>query len=132
MLQSLKYGLNKVGLPLIVTVGKPNLCLLIDTGATHNILFSFVLEVYPSLFSTKNEETSITGIDGASIIGKQVNGTITIEQEEVPVEFIVIDASTSISSIQDETGIQIHGILGIPFLTENRWILDFKNLTISN
>lgn len=38
------FGLQKTGLPLIITSGKlKNLCFLIDTGATHNILFTNVV-----------------------------------------------------------------------------------------
>lgn len=37
----LALGLEKIGLPLIVTSGKlKNLCFLIDTGATHNVLLN--------------------------------------------------------------------------------------------
>ena len=37
----LTLGLQKTGLPLIVTSGKlKNLCFLVDTGATHNVLFT--------------------------------------------------------------------------------------------
>ena len=132
MYVSIQKILDKVGLPLIVTEGQPNLCLLLDTGATHNILFSFVLEAYPELFNLINVETSITGIEGTIMQGKQVNGTIRIDEEEIPVEFLVVKATSSLSNIQKETGIQVHGILGIPFLTKSQCILDFKELTISN
>lgn len=38
---ALTLGLQKTGLPLIVTSGKlKNLCFLVDTGATHNVLFT--------------------------------------------------------------------------------------------
>lgn len=41
----LTYGLRKTGLPLILTSGKlKNVCFLIDTGSTHNSIFSFVYE----------------------------------------------------------------------------------------
>lgn len=41
----LTLGLQKTGLPLIATSGKPkNLCFLVDTGATHNVLFTYVFE----------------------------------------------------------------------------------------
>ena len=41
----LTLGLQKTGLPLIVTSGKlKNLCFLIDTGATHNVLFTYVFD----------------------------------------------------------------------------------------
>ena len=41
-----------------------------------------------------------------------------------------MDANAAILQIQKESGIQIHGILGIPFLTQNKWILDFNNLSV--
>ena len=38
---------EKVGLQLVTTSGKlKNFCFLIDTGATHNILFSYVYECF--------------------------------------------------------------------------------------
>lgn len=47
----LTLGLQKTGLPLIVTSGKlKNLCFLIDTGATNNILFTYVYEHFKDEF----------------------------------------------------------------------------------
>ena len=36
--------------------------------------------------------------------------------------------------VQEESGVQIHGVLGIHFLVDYEWIVDFKELqlTISN
>ena len=33
-------------------------------------------------------------------------------------------------NIQDETGVQIHGVLGVCFLVSNEWIVDFNKLKI--
>ena len=47
----LAFGLQKTGLPLIVTLGRlKNLCFLIDTGATHNVLFAYVYEHFKNEF----------------------------------------------------------------------------------
>ena len=97
----LHHTISKVGLPLIVTSTKPSLCFLIDTGATNNVIFSFA---YEHLKSVGNIHTT-------SI-------------------YSVLDSHKAVATIQNETGIQIHGILGIPFLTQNKWILDFNKLTI--
>lgn len=52
----LTFGLQKAGLPLILTSGKTNnLCFLIDTGATHNTLFDFVYEHFKSELSYLKE-----------------------------------------------------------------------------
>lgn len=128
----IEYSLNKFGLPLIITSSKPNLCFLIDTGATHNIVFSYVYEELSHNFSTLQNSTSIMGIEGVKKEIRQVESTITFEDKEIKTTFSVLEANEVISKIQKESGIQIHGILGIPFLIQNKWILNFNQLTISN
>ena len=48
----LTLGLQKSGLPLILTSGElKNICFLIDTGSTHNILFDFVYNHFKDEFN---------------------------------------------------------------------------------
>ena len=126
----IEYSLNKLGLPLMVTSSKPNLCFLIDTGATHNIVFSYVYEEIPQYFSALQDTYCIMGIEGTQQRTNQVEATISFDDKESRVTFSVIEANAAILQIQQESGIQIHGILGIPFLTQNKWILDFNNLSV--
>ena len=128
----LHYSLSRVGLPLIITSSKPSLCFLIDTGASHNVLFSFVYaELQHLLYALEiPNNTTIMGIDGSTSNVSQVKGEITFEEKQSEVKFYVMDATEAISRVQKESGIQIHGILGIPFLVENKWILDFSKLNI--
>lgn len=118
-------------MPLIVTSGKPNLCFLIDTGATHNIVFSYVYQQQPQLFSVIYEnQSTIIGIDAVKKRGIQIEATLSFEDKVTTAKFSVIDATEAVIQVQKESGVQIHGILGIPFLTQNKWILDFNNLTL--
>lgn len=126
----IEYSLNKLGLPLIVTSSKPKLCFLIDTGATHNIVFSYVYEELPQYFSAHQDTSCLMGIEGTQQKANQVEATISFDDKEARVAFSVIEANAAILQIQKESGIQIHGILGIPFLTQNKWILNFSNLTV--
>ncbi len=126
----IEYSLTKLGLPLIVTSSKPNLCFLIDTGATHNIVFSYVYEGIPQYFSALQDTSCLMGIEGTQQRTHQVETTISFVDKESRVTFSVMDANAAILQIQKESGIQIHGILGIPFLTQNKWILDFNNLSV--
>lgn len=126
----IEYSLTKLGLPLIVTSSKPNLCFLIDTGATHNIVFSYVYEEIPQYFSALQDTSCLMGIEGTQQRTNQVEATISFDDKESRVTFSVMDANAAILQIQKESGIQIHGILGIPFLTQNKWILDFNNLSV--
>lgn len=119
-------------MPLIVASSKPNLCFLIDTGATYNVIFSFVLESIKDSVSFVESSNTIMGIEGNPTDVPQIEMSLDFQDNQSTSTFSILVANNAISKIQSESGIQIHGILGIPFLTQNEWILDFKQLTISN
>ena len=118
----LTFGLQKAGLPLILMSGKTNnLCFLIDTGATHNTLFDFVYEHFKSEFKLLEGAYRTMGIEGHYKETPIIEATFNFEGR---------DASEAIRQVQDETGIQIHGVLGVQFLIENKWIIDFNKYQI--
>lgn len=128
----IQHSISKVGLPLIVTTDNPNLCFLVDTGATHNILFGFIYEHIKSSCIASSEKSTVIGIDGEKNEAMQIEISLSFGGQNSKALFSVIDTDKAIAQIQSETGIQIHGILGIPFLIENKWILDFNNLKIKS
>lgn len=128
----LTLGLQKTGLPLIITSGKlKNLCFLIDTGATQNILFSYVYEHFKDEFKTLDEKQNIMGIEGHYEETFIIETTFNFEGTDYTSTFSVLDATDAIMQVQEETGVQIHGILSTDFLVKNKWILDFDKLIIT-
>lgn len=127
----IQNSISKVGLPLIVTADKPNICFLIDTGATQNVIFSFAYKHLKSLFTPIDRKSNIMGIDGEIKETPVVEANISFGGIPTNSMYSVLDHTTAVSTIQKETGIQIHGILGVPFLIQNKWILDFNKLTIN-
>lgn len=109
--------LNKVGVPLVVTTSFPNLCFIVDTGATNNILFSYVLDALNKDYKPLEMAHSIVDINGNPVNVPQIEMSLFFENNKATSIFSVLDASPAISQIQSESGIQIHGILGIPFLS---------------
>lgn len=130
MEHSIQHTISKVGLPLIVTSDRPNLCFLIDTGSTHNVIFHFVYEHLKFAFNAIDRPSQIMGVDGETKETSQVEATLSFGNIHTTSIYSVLDSHKAVATIQNETGIQIHGILGIPFLTQNKWILDFNNLKI--
>ncbi len=65
------------------------------------------------------------GVDGKYQDVNIVNTTLEIEGVEIKTKFNVVDMSDAIMQLQDETGMQLHGLLGIPFLMDNKSIIDF-------
>lgn len=127
----LNYGLNKVGLPLIITSGRlKKICFLIDTGSTHNILFDFVYSHIKDEFKLLNSNQSIMGIEGIYKETPTIEATFNFEGKDYTSTFSVLGANEAINQVQDETSIQIHGVLGVQFLMENKWIVDFEKYEI--
>ena len=127
----LALGLEKIGLPLIVTSGKlKNLCFLIDTGATHNVLFTYVFEHFRNEFRVLDEHQSTMGIEGNYKECPTIEATFSFEGIDYTSTFTVLDATNAVAQIQEETGVQIHGILSTDFLIRNKWILDFETYNV--
>lgn len=132
----LNYGLSNTGLPLIaVEMEGNNLCFLVDTGATLNLLDK---RVYEHLNKNKVQESkpvdSITnfGIDGVETKAPRVEQIFKFENGLFKTKFTIFDTSTAFNKVEEESGIQIHGIIGNEFLLENEWILDYQKLAIYN
>ena len=132
MIFPLIFGLEKIGLPLILTSGrKKNVCFLIDTGSTHNTLFSFVYEHFKDDFRIIEEKQETMGIESRFLGSTTVEGTFNFEGTEYTSTFEVVKANDMITQLQEDTGVQLHGILGIPFLTENKWKIDFEKMIVT-
>ena len=72
------------------------------------------------------------GIEGHYKETPVIEATFNFEGVDYTSTFAVLDATDAIAQVQEETGVQIHGVLGIEFLIENKWIIDFEKLTINN
>ena len=128
----ISFGLQKTGLPLIITSGKlKNLCFLIDTGATHNVLFTYVFKHFKNEFRMLDEHQSTMGIEGNYKECPTIEATFTFEGIDYTSTFTVLDATNAVTQIQEETGVQIHGILSTDFFIQNKWIINFDKLIIS-
>ncbi len=129
----LNYGLSKTGMPLIaVEMEGENLCFLLDTGATLNLLDKRVFE---HLNNGKNELSPIEtisnfGIDGIETKVPRIEQVFKFENALFKTKFSIFDTSTAFNKVEVESGIQIHGILGNEFLLENEWIIDFEKQAV--
>ena len=129
----IEYGLEKTGLPLILTSGKlKNICFLIDTGSTHNSLFDFVYNHFKDEFKLLEGTYRTMGIEGHYKETPIIEATFNFEGTDYTSTFSVLEANEAISQVQDETGVQVHGVLGVQFLIENTWIVDFEKLEIKS
>lgn len=132
MKYSIAAGIQNLSMPLLnVKIANMKLTFLIDTGATHNVIASFVYEQMRDVFVLLNDKNKIMGVEGNSKETPVVEAHVIIAETSMQTKFSVVNMNDTIIQLQDETGLQLHGFLGIPFLMDNKCILDFSNQEIT-
>jgi hypothetical protein len=132
MKYSIAAGIQNLSMPLLnVKIANMKLTFLIDTGATHNVIASFVYEQMRDAFVLLNDKNKIMGVEGNSKETPIVEALVIIAGAGIRTKFSVVNMNNTIIQLQDETWLQLHGFLGIPFLMDNKCILNFCNQEIT-
>ena len=125
----LQQSLIQVELPLLIVKAQAkNLCFLLDTGSNINVLDKRVAEFFQLSGGTNQQQQF--GIDGTLQITDVVKLTFSLEEREYKADFSVMDLSSAFGKVEEESGIQIHGLLGCSFMEQQKLVLDFENLTL--
>ena len=126
----LSYGICKTKLPIIlVEIEDKYLCFILDTGSTCNLIDSTVVEYFKDIVEPVGDYC-ISGIEGTKHKVDIVALPFNFEGQIYKPKFCVRPLLDAFKSIEDENGIQVHGLLGTDFLLENQWIVDFRTLTL--
>jgi hypothetical protein len=72
------------------------------------------------------------GFEGQEHKTQYVGITFQLEGKAYSGVFSVIEEYKGMKHIENESGIQVHGVLGMPFLTANGWIIDLDKLIITD
>ena len=122
-------GLPQVGLPLLIVQAQAkNLCFLLDTGSNINVLDKRVAEFFQLSSGTAKQRQF--GIDGELQTTDIVELAFSLEEQEYKANFSIMDLSSAFGKVEEESGIQIHGLLGCSFMEQQKWILDFEKLCL--
>lgn len=129
---SLYYGLNSTRLPIIlVDVKGEHLCFILDTGSTCSLIDSTVVEYFKDIIEPIGDYC-ISGIEGTKHKVDMITLPFNFEGQAYKPKFCVKPLLDTFKSIKDESGIQVHGLIGTDFLLENKCIIDFKECCIYN
>lgn len=132
MKYSIAAGIQKLSMPLLdVKIANQKLTFLIDTGATHNVIASFVYEQMKEAFVLLKDNNRMMGVEGKYMETPVVEALVNIAEVCIRTTFNVVNMNDTVIQLQNETGLQLHGLLGIPFLMDNKCILDFNNQEIT-
>lgn len=127
---SLYHGINQTKLPIIVVeIEDKHLCFILDTGSTCSLIDSNVVEYFKDII-TPVGDYNISGIDGTKHKVDVIILPFNFEGHTYKTKFCVQPLLDVFKSIHEESGIQVHGLLGTDFLIENKWIINFETLSI--
>lgn len=130
MEHNLSFSISKVQLPLIIVkVKEKYICFILDTGSTCSLIDSTVVEYFKDIVEPVGDYY-ISGIEGTKHKVDIITLPFNFEGQAYKPKFCVRPLLDAFKSIEEENGIQVHGLLGTDFLLENQWIVDFRTLTL--
>lgn len=118
---------TKMGMPFIrISEGKlKGIIMMIDTGASSNVLFGTAYNQLRDNFVPVEGDASIFGIDGHSGKADTVSGTVSFCGKQHEMTFLVRKESDAFEGLYQDLGLPISGIIGTNFMGEHNWMIDF-------
>lgn len=101
-----------------------------DTGSTCSLIDSTVVEYFKDIVEPVGDYC-ISGIEGTKHKVDIVTLPFNFEGQIYKPKFCVRPLLDAFSGIEEESGIQVQGLLGTDFLLENKWILNFNKLRVT-
>lgn len=126
----LSFGIHKAKLPIIpIEIKEQYLCFILDTGSTCSLIDSNVVEYFKDIVEPVGDYY-INGIEGTEHKVDMITLPFTFEGQTYKPKFCVKPLLDAFKGIEDESGIQVHGLLGTDFLLENQCIINFEELNL--
>ena len=124
---SFKEAMDLVELPVVTFYnGDTKLNFLLDTGSNVSYINSSII---PLLVHEKTDkEMNTIGIEGNKVSNQFCKMSVTYKNQVFEEEFSIADLDEAFGIVKQESGVQIHGILGSKFFERYKYVFDFKEL----
>lgn len=125
---SFQSSIDIIELPIITAhtkYGKLNF--LLDTGSSDCIISSRVVKNRNILDVDSTVNLNCVSAAGTLDVEGIITLNITIREKQFKTSFVVLNMDSALDHIKVSEGATIHGILGVNFFENNKYILDFKD-----
>lgn len=124
---SFKEAMDLVELPVVTFYnGDKKLNFLLDTGSNVSYINSSIISLLDH--EKTDKEMNTIGIEGNKVSNQFCKMSVTYKNQVFEEEFSIADLDEAFSVVKQESGVQIHGILGSKFFERYKYVLDFKEL----
>lgn len=125
---SFKEAMDLVELPVVTFYnGDKKLNFLLDTGSNISQINSSILPLLDHK-KVEKKDMDVIGIEGNKVNTEFCEMTITYKGQEFVGEFCIHDLDDAFAIVKEESGVQIHGILGSLFFQKYKYVFDFASL----
>lgn len=127
---SFKEGIRQTWLPLIeAEIQDQHVFFIIDTGSTHCVMDEKMTDILKDSINYVGK-TRLHGIEGNFVQTSEGLLNLNINGKQYQQKFSFMSLGDAFSSIKEESGIEIHGLLGNNFLVNNKWAIDYGKYVI--
>ena len=128
---SFKELYDKAKMPIVpLTIFGKTYHFIIDTGADLNLIRTSFANDLPEGFLYEIEGSNVTGAGGDINTSQGADLEVEFEGYDFNVNVEVMPIDNALDLVGSKAGIEIIGILGNPFLHDNKWMLDFSKKLI--
>lgn len=127
---SLKKTIASVGIPIVTLKnGEKEFNFILDTGSNISHIDSNIKDSLSDTEKGEGDNLAITTANG-SIEGNNswIRVPLSYKKQSFTEDFMPLDLHDSFEVLREDTGIQLHGILGGTFLRKYRYVLDYDDL----
>ena len=125
---SFKESLDLTDIPIVTfLVNGVKLNFLLDTGSSNSHINKSVLINSDLNYKNVDASTDVMGIDGKKISVDFCKLALEYKEQVFDAEFSILDLDDAFRVVKEESGVQMHGILGSDFFQKYRYILDFND-----
>ena len=125
---SFKEAMDLVELPVITFYNNnKKLNFLLDTGSNVSYINKSIIHLLVYEMTDKRMDT--IGVEGNKVNNQFCKMSVTYKNQVFDEEFSIADLDGAFDVVKQESGVQIHGILGSKFFEKYKYVIDFKELT---
>lgn len=127
---SLKETMTDIGIPIVTLKnGGKEFNFILDTGSDISHIDSNIKDSLSNIEEVEGDNLTVTTANG-SVEGNNnwIRVPLNYKKQSFIEDFMPLDLHDSFEVLREDTGIQLHGILGNTFLRKYRYVLDYVDL----
>lgn len=126
----LKETITKEGVPIVTLKnGEEEFNFILDTGSTVSHIDSTIKDSLSDVEEVEGDNLTVTTANGlVESNNSWIRVPLNYKKQSFIEDFMPLDLHDTFEDIKEETGLQLHGVLGNTFFRKYRYVFDYDDL----